>query len=111
MIKKDRHQEAIDYALNILKRDPYNKYIEKIYVFGSCGRKQEKYTSDVDLLVECSENIPPQMARSMRIAVMPEQLDLPEIDLKFENGSKWQRQEDQFSKNLVKEGVLLWEKK
>ena len=111
MIQKNRHQEAIDYALNILGREPYKNYIEKIYLFGSCAREQEKYTSDVDLLLECSENMTAQIARSMRIAVMPEQLDMPEIDLKFEKGSKWKEQDDQFSKNLLKEGVLLWEKK
>lgn len=111
MIQKNRHEEAVDYALNILSRAPYDKYIEKIYIFGSCARKQEKYTSDVDLLVECNEKMTPQIVRSMRIAVMPEQLDMPEIDLKFEKGSKWKEQDDQFSKNLLKEGVLLWEKK
>lgn len=111
MIQKDRHQEAITYALNILNDNPYKSYIDKIYMFGSCARKNQKYTSDIDLLVECNENIPPELARKMRIAVMPEELDMPEIDLKFVINGNWKKQKNQFEKNLVKEGVLLWEKK
>lgn len=111
MIQKDRHHEAITYALEILNDHPYQSYIDKIYMFGSCARKKQKYTSDVDLLVECNENMTPELARRMRIAVMPEELDMPEIDLKFVTKDTWKNQKNQFAKNLVKEGILLWEKK
>lgn len=111
MIQKDRHQEAITYALKILNDTPYERYIDKIYIFGSCARKQQKYTSDVDLLVECNENMTPELARKMRVAVMPEDLDMPEIDLKFVINGHWKKQKNQFARNLAKEGVLLWERK
>ena len=52
MNQTERHQEAIEYALNILSANPYKSYIDKIYMFGSCARKEQRYTSDVDLLVE-----------------------------------------------------------
>lgn len=111
MIAKDRHQKAITYALKVLKNDPYENCIEKIYMFGSCARKKQKYTSDVDLLVECNETLTPELARRMRIAAMPEALDLPEIDLKFVTKDNWKKQKNQFTRNLLKEGVLLWKKK
>ena len=56
---EDRHQQAVEYALRILKKEPYNAYIDKIYLFGSYARKQQKYSSDVDLLIQCSEKISP----------------------------------------------------
>lgn len=108
---EDRHQQAVEYALQILEKEPYNAYIDKIYLFGSYARKQQKYSSDVDLLIQCSEKISPEIVREMRIAVMPDCIDLPEVDLKFVINSNWKKQTDQFSRNLVKEGVLIWEKK
>ncbi len=106
MNQTERHQEAIEYALNILSANPYKSYIDKIYMFGSCARKEQRYTSDVDLLVECGERIPPELVRSMRIAVMPEELDMPEIDLKFVARDQWRNQTNRFSQNQVEEGVL-----
>ena len=98
-------------TLSILSSEPFVKYIERIYLFGSYARKQNRYSSDVDILIECNENLNPEVARKMRIAVMPECIDMPEIDLKFVKKDKWRERGNQFSKNLLKEGVLLWKKK
>lgn len=79
----DRHLEAMKIAINMLSKKPYVDYIEAIYLFGSCARGEQKYHSDVDLLVQCREDVLPETIRSMSIAVMPEKLDLPEVELKF----------------------------
>lgn len=111
IVQKNRDKEAIEYALSILSSEPFVKYIERIYLFGSYARKQNRYSSDVDILIECNENLNPEVARKMRIVVMPECIDMPEIDLKFVKKDKWRERGNQFSKNLLKEGVLLWKKK
>lgn len=109
-LQEERHKEAIEYAVKILTGASYRKYIKKIYLFGSCAKRQNKYTSDVDLLVECDETLTPETARRMRVAVMPDELDMPEIDLKFVKGTAWRAREDRFSKNLAREGILIWKK-
>lgn len=47
----------------------------------------------------------------MIIAAMPDHYNLPEVELKFVLGEKWKTQQDQFSRNLKRDGVLLWKKK
>jgi len=47
----------------------------------------------------------------MRIHAMPEDWNLPDVELKFVYGDGWNAGKDQFSRNLIMEGVLLWEKK
>lgn len=38
IVRKNRDKEAIEYALSILSNEPFVKYIERIYLFGSYAR-------------------------------------------------------------------------
>ncbi len=103
--------QAINSALEVLCSESYEPYIEAVYLYGSCGRGNPGFHSDVDLLVQCNEKFTADIGRSLRIHAMPEDWNLPDVELKFVYGEGWKAEKDQFSRNLVKEGVLLWEKK
>lgn len=105
-----RHEKVCARALEILSGTPYREYMEAVYLYGSCARGTQRYDSDVDLLVQYNHRFTPQIGRSMRIAVTPEDMDQPEVELKFVNGDSWKRRQDPFSANLRKDGVLLWKK-
>ena len=110
MNEADRHQQSIEYALEVLQREEYLPYIEAIYLFGSYARKTHTQESDVDILVQCNEQFTPRIGRQMRVAAMPSELAFPEVELKFVVGDDWTQKDDQFSRNLTKDGVLLWKK-
>lgn len=105
-----RHLKVLNDALKILSSGPYKQYIEEIYLYGSCARGNEKHGSDVDLLVQCSQMPTPAMARKMRLEIMPEDVKLPDVELKFVKGSQWKKASDQFSRNIQKEGILIWKR-
>lgn len=107
----ERHMQAINNALKVLCSEEYQLYVEAVYLYGSCARGNKRFDSDVDLLLQCNEKFTPDIGRSMRIQAMPEDWKLPDVELKFVYGEEWKTGKDQFSRNLIKEGVLLWEKK
>lgn len=106
----ERHLEAMNFALKILSNEPYSQYIDAIYLYGSCARGVQKYKSDVDLLVQYNQRFSPIIGRQMRTAVIPDDIELPDVELKFAKGNSWKNSTDRFSANLRKEGILLWKK-
>ncbi|WP_077611967.1 nucleotidyltransferase domain-containing protein [Clostridium sp. Marseille-P2415] len=102
-----RHMQSINSALKILCSEAYKPYIEAVYLYGSCARGDQKFDSDVDLLLQCNDKFTPAIGRRMRIDAMPDNWNLPEVELKFVYGDSWKTGRDQFSRNLEKEGVLL----
>lgn len=105
-----RHLQAMKSAVQILSSAPYRKYIKTIYLYGSCAKGTQKYSSDVDLFVECDESFTLEIGREMRLAIMPDAKDAPEVELKFITNTCWKQNQDPFSRNLRKDGILLWKK-
>lgn len=108
---KDRHQMSLQYALNVLEQTQYRNCMDAIYLFGSYARGENKYNSDVDILIQYNDRFTVETGRSMRIAANPDDYRLPEVELKFVQGEEWKKKEDQFSRNLRKDAVKLWERK
>lgn len=106
-----RHLKVLNDAIKILSEDPYRQYIEEIYLYGSCARGNEKYNSDVDLFLQCNQQLSGIVARKMRVEVMPDDIKLPDVELKFTKDDQWKRASDQFSQNIRKEGILVWKNK
>ena len=46
-----RQEQALHYALNAIKKSPISPFVTDVILFGSCARGEEKYSSDVDLLL------------------------------------------------------------
>lgn len=55
VIKSERRQAALEYALKQIKNSPLRPYVQATFLYGSCSRGEEKYGSDVDLLNEVSK--------------------------------------------------------
>lgn len=95
----ERHMQSINRALEILCSEAYKTYIEAVYLYGSCARGNQRFDSDVDLLLQCNEKLTPDIARRLRIDAMPEDWNLPDVELKFVYGYSWKTGKDQFSRN------------
>lgn len=103
----NRHEKSLNYALEVLTSEPYLSYLDAIYLYGSCARGEQKYASDVDLLLKLRSDVPSSVLRAMRADATPEDWDLPEVELKYFSGSQFSHSY-QFDKNLREEGILLW---
>ena len=103
-----RHRISMDLAIQKLV-DKFPEYIREIYLYGSCARGEQKFSSDVDLFVRVQENTPTRVLRKMRIEAMPDEDNLPEVDLKFTSGENFS-QSYRFNENIKKEGKLIWKK-
>lgn len=103
-----RHRMSMDQAIKKLVEE-FSEYIKEIYLYGSCARGEQKFSSEVDLFVRVKENTPSRVLRKMRIEAMPDEENLPEVDLKFTSGESFS-QSYRFNENIKKEGKLIWKK-
>lgn len=103
----NRHERSLKYALSVLTSERYESYLDAIYLYGSCARGDQKYTSDVDLLLKLRKNVPASVLRSMRVEATPDDWELPEVELKYFMGERFNSSE-QFDRNLREEGKLIW---
>lgn len=105
----DRHMLSVQYALSVLQNEEFSKYVREVYLYGSYARGQQKYWSDVDLLIRVVANTPPKIMRKMRTEVIPEDINLPEVDLKFTMGEEYSTSY-RFNENIKRDGRLIWKK-
>lgn len=113
-IKSERQQKSFEYAIAKIKNSPLNIYVKNLILFGSCARGQEKYTSDVDLLIELSpdvENLPGYKKEILllRSTVSSDDLNDPEADLKVFIGESWKNDKHLFCRNVRKDGINVWD--
>lgn len=103
----DRHTKTLIYALDVLKREENKKYIQSIYLYGSCAWCEQKYSSDVDILLFV-KGMPKKRCIQLKSEIVPEDYTLPTVDLKIcEDGIKFS---ETFNENFRKDGKLLWER-
>lgn len=91
----------------------HKPYIKTIYLYGSCARGEEKYSSDVDLFLELSESFRsrPELKKYLYLLkseVSSEELDDAETDLKIVVGDDWKRNKMLYYTNVRKEGIQIW---
>lgn len=102
---------AIQYALRQIKKSPVAPYVTKLLLFGSCARRQQAFSSDVDLLLEVSENIPEDFRTELvklRSTVSPVDVDAPEVDLRIIIGNAWEKNPILYYKNIRRDGIDIW---
>ena len=95
-IRSKRQRDAAEYALRTIQSSCIRPYIKTIYLYGSCARGEEKYSSDVDLFLELSESFRsrPELKKYLYLLkseVSSEELDDAETDLKIVVGDDWKR--------------------
>lgn len=110
---KLRQKKALIYALDVIRSSELAPYIDDIVLFGSCVHHTERYESDVNLLIELNESFMKEKER-LRIplrlltsAVMMDDLDAPEVDLRIVVGSEWRVTSINMYKKIKEESVSL----
>ena len=111
--KFERHQKALDYAINQIKNSPISPFVESLYLYGSCSRGEEKWRSDVDLFLELKEEFVehPELRTDLRLlmgTISSAELSDAEADLKVIIGKEWLASNSIFYKNVRRDGISLW---
>ena len=108
-----KFQNGIEYALEFLKNNILKDYINNVILFGSCARKENKFNSDIDLLIVFSEDIKNVNRYNKEIRLIKSDLsyindELPEIDIKAFIGKEWENDNSLFCTLIRKDGIELW---
>lgn len=110
----ERSRKTISYAIDQIQKSPLAPFVQNIYLYGSCARKEQKYGSDVDLFLELSPKVNREELQHemtlLKANVTPLDDSLPEVDLKIEIGNKWRDSSLLYYKNIKKEGMSIWPK-
>ena len=81
-------------------------------MYGSCARKQQTYSSDVDLFLELISDFDIEKYKSeiirLKGAVVPADINMPEVDLKVVIGNSWEENKMLYYKNVKEEGIDIW---
>lgn len=108
-----RHQHALDYAMDQIRKSPLSQYVVSLYLYGSCVRQTAEWGSDVDLFLELSPDIPltdenREELMRLRAVVTDDDPGVPELDLKFVIGPEWKSSRMLYYQNVRKDGIDLW---
>ncbi|MDD6004541.1 MAG: nucleotidyltransferase domain-containing protein [Firmicutes bacterium] len=115
-INSDRHQKALEYALEYLNHSVFKQYINNVILYGSCARGEENYRSDVDLLIEFDErflDVKKEMNREFRMLnseIGTNELHDPEVDVKIVFGNEWKTNKICFFDNIKRDGINVWKR-
>ena len=104
----ERHRKSIRYALQKIETQ-YADDIRRVVLFGSCARRTQKYESDVDLLLYVRSDLAEETARQLKFGLSPENFELPEVQ-GIVSRSDTLPMIRQFTENIKKEGIVIWEK-
>ena len=109
----NRTQRTLNHAILKLKNSAISPLIEHVYLYGSCARRTQNWDSDVDLLVELSQDIDIEKHKSdilqLKGSISPVSFELPEVDLHFVVGNSWKRDKLLYYQNVRKEGIDVWD--
>lgn len=106
-----KFDQALGHAIKEIGNWKYKNSIEKIYLYGSCARNEQRSDSDIDLYIELSTDVPGEEIRNLKIQCNSDDWKLPEVDVKVEISGNVLEKDDLFHKNIRNEGILLWEKR
>lgn len=105
----DIHIAALESVLKKIKEYDYYKYMNSIYLYGSCARGTHNSSSDIDLIIFTKELLDRNTQNDIRLHISNTDYTMPEIDIKFRTGTKFSTTSKIFQSNLEDEAKLLWE--
>lgn len=108
-------KDAYLFALDAIKQSPLYPFLQRIILFGSCARGEERFDSDVDLLLVFDaeiKNVPDyrRMYRALRVAASSDELYAAETDLKLAIGNAWETSNETIYHCIRKDGICVWER-
>lgn len=109
----DRSQKSIDYAIGKILESPVRPYVAALYLFGSCARGEQRYESNVDLLLELDPEIDKDKYCEDILLLMgrasPRDLSLPEVGMAVVIGDGWMTNEMLIYQNIRRDGINIWD--
>lgn len=113
MSVSDRHQQAIDFAVEQVRKSEFASYVEDMILFGSCARKEARWDSDVDLLLVLKPEaaVLPDFSRKIHMlkgTISQDDLYAAETDLKVVVGNAWRESPMLFFQKIREEGISIW---
>lgn len=114
-ITTERHQKALEYALNQIKNSPIKEFIHSIWLYGSCARNEQKYNSDVDILIVVNATQKEFFDIKKDIIFLKGNVSTlnasdPEVDLKIILNETFLFDTSLFLNNIRKDGLLIWKR-
>ncbi len=114
-LKSARHNEALQLAQNKILCSRLARYAKELYLYGSAVRGQEKWDSDIDLLLvlDAPEKNDRELKREiiyLKGSVTDNDIDTPDIDLKIVFGDSWKTSNQTYYKNVLQEGKMIWQR-
>lgn len=112
--KFPRHEQAIAYALKQIKASPLAPFVQDVILFGSVARGEERFVSDVDLLLVLkdaayeTEDIARQ-CRMLKVLVSTDDIKDAETDLRIVRASYFHASQELIDYFIKKEGKSVWE--
>ena len=117
-IQKDynnRFNNGVKYIINYINNDEIaiSNYITGVYLFGSVAKGNNRFDSDIDILICFSDTIKQVPDYKRKIRMIKSDLsyindDIPEIDVKIFIGNDWLTDMSQFCCEIRKDGIQIW---
>lgn len=111
---RERQAKALAYAEKRIRESAIYPYVKRLILFGSCAREEERFDSDVDLLLVLDPSVKEMNGYSTKIHFLKGVIssDDPkdtETDLKVAIGSDWETDPSTFFSLVRKEGKIIWQ--
>ena len=110
-----RHANAIKLAMSTLCDVSFFEHILAIYLFGSCARGEESFSSDVDIMVEVNISYV-DMSKEERhdFLMLVSELNVSSdtraaIDLKLVEDNVWNNSNSLFYSRVRRDSICLWD--
>lgn len=97
-VYQNRSRRAINSAIDEIKKSPIFSYVRHVYLYGSCARAEQRFESDVDLLIELDTSFDAVSQKSDLILDLKRRLSgaddsLPDIEAKIVIGNQWKQEQ------------------
>lgn len=109
----ERAAKSMRWGISTITGSDLSAYIDKIILYGSYARHQEKYDSDIDFLVVTKDNIPDTHIKQLdlrgKLGNPPE--GLTNVDAHYYTSEQVKYMKSSFLDNVRKEGKVVWDSK
>lgn len=110
----ERSDKALRYAVSRIKASAVAPSVSGLYLYGSCARNEQGYTSDVDLFLELKPDTDMETLRDelmkLKGEVSSTEPEMPDVELKIVVGDDWRSSDMLFYRNVAADGINIWEK-
>ena len=108
-----RHENALRYALDVIKTSDLCQYTKALYVYGRCARHEETYDDDLELMLVLAEEVEHMPRYYSLICQLMNDVTDPTLfcvrtDLEVVTDDDWNSIESNHFNNIKSEGIEVW---